>query len=432
MSRGIGQDTSGDTCPQLTTGDMCPLRSMPADEEDAAVMTPKLAASPNTDPQPLELTEELARGTTRQLARNLESVALLIQCLLIVNTALADRLRPGAETVLFMFAGLHLALALASYRKGGLFSLGGPWVAIYVAGILLTPLIMASLLLPGQYGSSPACVQLCGYPVPPVALLSFYPWISVDRDYLRPAFHLIILFIIIIEPLLVIRWLHGYVSDVHYRSVGISASLTVTSYLFGKVVGAMCRSSARRQLDALDQEYRRLFEHLHTHVEGALAAIQRQLQQIGIEEMPESFRQLSDLVNVERVKLLLANPDVDVPKLLNLHAHRVQGAITVVLPRVGGLTITRSVAPLLDLALGALLKNAVVHRANMVRIGLSISSGQLNLTVTDDGPGFDAAVFDDPANNLHTLRNLIREKRGDLLLIPGETGATLRLSLPLD
>lgn len=393
-------------------------------------MTPQPASSPRTDPQPLEMTDELARQTTRQLARNLESVALLIQALLIVNTAFADQLRPGGRSALLIFAALHLALAGLSYgRKGGLFSLGGAWVIVHIIGVLLTPMIMAYWLLPAQYGASPACVQLCGYPVPPVVLFSFYPWISVDRDYMRPALHLAVLSIIVIEPLLVIRGLHGYVAGVHLQSAAISGSLIVAGYLFGKVVGAMCRSAARSQLEALDAEYTRLFEHLHSNVETTLAVIQRQFALSGLQE-PEAFRELLELVNVESVKLMLARPDVYVAKLLNLHARRIADAVAVSLPYSGGLTIKRSAAATLDYVLGNLLKNSVVHAARTVKVGFRLDANGLELTVSDDGPGFGAEVFDDVTTSLHRVHKRVREEGGALELMPTEVGATLRLRLP--
>src|SRR5262245_22778603 len=52
------------------------------------VMTRTGPRRPNSPPTPLVLTERFARRTTQDLARNLEAVGLLIQAIVVTNTAL--------------------------------------------------------------------------------------------------------------------------------------------------------------------------------------------------------------------------------------------------------------------------------------------------------------------------------------------------------
>lgn len=83
------------------------------------------------------------------------------------------------------------------------------------------------------------------------------------------------------------------------------------------------------------------------------------------------------------------------------------------------------------------LHNALRHAAaSTVRAALSVADGQLTMTVTDDGTGFDAQ---DPPQaaarrlGLASMRERAREAGGTLTVIstPGE-GTTVRLAVPSD
>ncbi|OHV61402.1 hypothetical protein BCD48_39745 [Pseudofrankia sp. BMG5.36] len=382
---------------------------------------------------PLVLSEELARRTTKQLARNLESVGLLVQSMLIANTVLVDKLRPPGATVLLSLVLLHVIWAIAGYQFGGLLPLGGKGVSLYILGILTVPWIMALLTRPGEYGSTRACVQLCGYPIPPIFFFSFYPWLSFDRDYLRPALHLVVLSAVVVEPLLIIYCRNGYVTDDNFVSVGIYGSLILATYVFGRMFGAVCRAAAQAQLDVLEAEYQRLFGYLHSTVETGLAVIHRQFRMSALGQPPESFRELEQTVNRERARLLLVHPDVSMAQLLNLHVRRVSGAIVIAkVPHTGGLTLSRSTALLMDRTLGDLLKNSIVHEATTVSLHLDVEHSHFSFTVVDDGPGFRPAVLEDQSNSLSRLRDDIRAAGGDLVKEPADAGASMRVSLPFE
>ncbi|MBL7490362.1 hypothetical protein I6A60_11395 [Frankia sp. AgB1.9] len=397
-------------------------------------MTKPEARPLNRPPTPLVLTERFARRTTQDLARNLEAVGLLVQAIVVTNTALLEKTRPGGTRILLLLALLHLFLAGAAYRKGGIFPLGGMWATIYLAGIVLMSFAVADVLPPGVYGSESACAQLCGYSGPPIALFAFYPWISIRRDFLRPGVQLIVVGVAVLTPLAVMFVTHGYLTGTNVASAGISASLTATSYGIGKALGALCRSAARAQLDALREEYERIFRYLHGRVETSLAVVRAQFNEPGRDGPDQALDDLAEAVNHERAALLLAQPNVSVAQLLNLHARRVTRAIKVAaLPRVGGVTLSRDIALVLDDVLGDLLKNTVVHGAETVWIELEIGHNLCTLVVVDDGPGFAAEQFEDAANSIHWLRHRVRDHQGDLRLLPRSADrTTVRLTLPLE
>ena len=88
---------------------------------------------------------------------------------------------------------------------------------------------------------------------------------------------------------------------------------------------------------------------------------------------------------------------------------------------------------LIGRALGDLLQNSLMNRANTVRITGGINENFIELIVEDDGPGFSPAVLDDTSKSLHRLRNDLRRSGGDLVIGDSNRlpGAQVRFRLPL-
>ncbi len=158
--------------------------------------------------QPIVVSRNLLRRTARNLAGKIEAAAVFVQAVAIAITATVDKLLPGAQPLLYGLAALHAIAAVWIYRKGGPFVRGGPATRVWIGAVLLMPLLMANLLLPGEYGTSPACVQLCAYPIGTLVVFAFYPWLGMRQEYLRPSLELLFVFFVAIEPFLIVLWLY--------------------------------------------------------------------------------------------------------------------------------------------------------------------------------------------------------------------------------
>lgn len=397
-----------------------------------------LGGSSAEDEEPVVLDRRLARQTTKKLVGRIEGVAILAQAIWIVSTATVDRVTPTGQYILYVIAGIHIVGAALAFIKGGPFVRGGPWMMIWIGTALTMPLVMANLVPFGAYGSTAACVQLCGYPVPPVIFVAFYPWIRIEREFLRPGLDVALLAAIVIEPLILILATNERMTPSNWASWVVSSSLYLLAYAVGKGVGAMCRTATIEQLKAQRAAFREFYNLLHDNVESTLGAVEGHFARGDYDKALEALRGLDAAVKSERVTLELSDEQVYLPKIVEIRASEFAGVIPELnVEPAGGLTARRPVATLINRALGALLKNvdecAKRGRINIAaKIALWSADDFLCLEVADNGPGFSAEVLNDPRKNLGILRQRARELGGDLVMVDrDEPGAQLQLWVPL-
>lgn len=390
--------------------------------------------SENEAPQPIVLDESLARATTRNLVGKLETVAIGAQAVNLTLAAFIDNaITPGARVLLLIFAGVHAVAAALTFRFGGPFLRGGVYVVAWLGLALLMPILIAGFSAPGDYGSNPTCVQLCSYPAPPLVLFAFFPWLSQDRGYLRPALDIVLLAAVLLEPVFIIWHINGFVTYANAWSVTSTATINVLAYIVGRALGRMCRAAAEGQLQALRHEYHRLFHYLHGQTENTLAAISWHYGSDRKDLVLATLHELTEAINRERISLVLTESTVSLSTILNLHARNIApGSILVRLPRIGGVTVPREVGVLVSDILGDLLKNVIRHSgAAVVTIDFAMNHDVARISVADDGVGFDTALLT-KGSSLSSLRRLIQASGGDLRLVsrPG-AGTTAIATIPV-
>lgn len=370
---------------------------------------------------------QLARSTTQHLVGRLEAVAMLVQAGGLVTSAVVDKLLPSGQAILFTIAALHVVFAGVVLRFGGPFRWGPQWAVIWIGLVFLMPLVMAHLVAPTEYASSPSCVQLCGYPNGVVLLVAFYPWLIFRPRRLKNVVEVGIILAIYAEHLLLATVLHnGHLTRTNVT--GITAALlgNSLSYMVGKAVGHMCYRAAQAQLDLQRENYDDIANFLHSHVRGTLVAVQGEAG--GTHAVIQHLRQLDEQVTARRLQMLLMHSDVLVAAVVREHISRFAKAIIITeSPQTGALTVAQPLGLLLSRALGDLLSNATKH-ATQVGIRIVLDSDQVRLDVIDNGPGINAAVLDDPATSLHSLRRHARSLGGDLTVQGSRHGTHLRLT----
>jgi signal transduction histidine kinase len=377
--------------------------------------------------------DELEQRTTRILASALEATALLVQAVNLVVSAAIETLTPTGLHIMWALALVHLVFADIARRTRGPLTRGGVWAILWIGSVILMPLLIAHLVLPYQYASGAGCVQLCTYPTAPVALFSIYPWIGSDWLHLRPAIELGILVVVVFEPLLIVRILRdGELSMTNYQSIAVSGLWNLTAYATGKAVRRLCSMAVARLIELQRDNYDEFFRYLHTQVEGAIAVIQR--EKGSRDDVLARLRDLYSSLVRRRLDMQLVHSQIEVAPLF-VDTLRVFGNALQIYrsPRLDGLVLDRQVAVLVHQTLGDLLKNATQHGAHGLGVDFSYDSNMVTLEVDDDGPGFSAAVLDDPATSLNRLRRDARSLGGDLRQISEEgNGSRMRLTLPIN
>ena len=381
-----------------------------------------------TKPSPLIVDEDLARHTTQRLVGKLEAVALVVQATGLTTTATIDKLMPGGQQLLYGLAVVHIALAIVVLRVGGPFRWGAGWAGVWLGLVFVMPLIMAHLVAPTQYGSSPACVPLCGYANGPFLIMAFYPWIHPRFTSIRPVLEVTLIVALGVEQFLLVHTLQGQLTSTNVTSVLSGLLGNTTAFLVGKAVGSMCRRAARAQLEQQHENYEEFFNFLHSHVKGSILAIKK--KGVSADSALSQLRYLDEVVTTRRLQMMGFTGNVPLAAIFKEHIRRFEGSVGRA-PQIGALSVDRTAAQLIDRALGDLLSNAV-HHGSRVDIDFTRHDGLLRLQVSDDGPGLPDDVLDDPSTSLFRLRRDARSVGGDLTAQQAaQPGACLVFSVPI-
>ncbi len=382
---------------------------------------------------------ERLTAVARQFIARSEGVLLLAQAFWLFTSAYTDHLIPPGNRILIGIGLLHLIGAGLALRYGGPFTRGGGWKVLWIGAALLMAPLMAVLLPYGEYGASPSCVQMCGYPVPPIVLLAFYPWVSAGARLMRPSLEILIIGAFVLVPLVLIGLTHDYVTRDNYASWIISSSLLVLAFLAGRTIGRLCQTAAAAQLEAGLRAERastdRAYNTLHDEIEHALASAEVHHEHGSPERLRLSLRRIKEIIVRERTRsLLVIKEQVSVATLVTLHVRLITGVIpTVHVGEIGHLSVRSETAELLNSALSALLKNVVRHSgAQTVWVEVSAGTEFLRLDVRDDGCGFRLEVVEDSSASIHGLRDRIRQYGGDLIAVPIDQGSLVQVWLPFD
>ncbi|MEV8375723.1 hypothetical protein AB0P21_23505 [Kribbella sp. NPDC056861] len=378
--------------------------------------------------------DERRRRMTKELVRRAEGFLLAFQAVGLFTTSYTDKLTPEGEHLLYAVAVAHVIAAVVAFFRGGPFYHGGFWMWTWIGVALLMPMVMAGLLPIGDYGAYQGCVQLCGYPVPPIMFLAFFPWLGA-RDSLRSLLGLGVVALITFVPLALMVAMYQTLSRDNTQAWLNSVVASLTAYFGGLIFGAICRSAAQAQRDAQVVAYGELFDLLHDNVQTSLqvaSALSVRGDTAGIERQ---LGNLMDSVQSERERLSVAQKTVSLAQLISSNIAQVEGLFDqVAVPAVGGLTLRQPVGLFVNGALGALMKNVVVH-ARATELGLAarvIDRRLLVIEVRDNGIGFDPEVIEDARHSLHRLRNRARALDGDLERYDAMAASTrIRFWLPL-
>jgi hypothetical protein len=360
-----------------------------------------------------QASEEAAQlRITRQLVEPLGWAGFAYQGAVLIQTALADSFNPAEKAIVLCLGVLHLGLAAFIWRTRGPFTRGGGAMAIWVAGALVIPVVVALLAARGTYASSSVCVQACTYPAAPLFFVAVYPWIFA-RGFARPVVGISLVAAVCLEWVLLVYLINGGFTHTSALSALSSMIWAVVAYGLGKIVARLTGVVRRGEIQVQQQKNEEFFDFLHSHIKAGLAAIR--LEQPEVPAMLEKVTELERTVSEQRLAQLLSMDRVPVAMLCSERIRAFTGVIHIAeTPRSGARTVRSPVGMLIDRALGDLLKNAVLHGAATVWVRMASQDDMLVLEVADDGPGFDEAVMDNAGTSLHRLREKARELGGDL------------------
>jgi signal transduction histidine kinase len=199
--------------------------------------------------------------------------------------------------------------------------------------------------------------------------------------------------------------------------VAFSALLVVLAFLAGLEVKRICMGSSTLHFEGLESAYRKQQRTLHDLVRTAITAATTADARGDTDAVTGALDTLIGEVNKVEYDLSVATPDINVLRVLrrlrDKHPERVhldvpQGAGD--LPQRVGELIVRCARNLVDNAVKYGLAGVEVHFRVDSRREVAV------LSVTDNGPGFDAREFADEATTLHDLRQEARAQGGDMLV----------------
>lgn len=372
---------------------------------------------------------ELLATTTYKLIRPFEAMALLLQATNLFASAINDRYRPAGLPIVLALGVVHLAFASLVLRYRGPLTRGRTWTAAWIAMIFVVQMSLAHLLAPGDFAASGVGVPMGNYALIPLAVFAFYPWGGFRDVGRRRLIEAGLITAIMLHPLLILGLMHRWqLTGVHVRSVALYAGWALVWFLVGKGMAWLCRIAVQVETEALSASYTTALGDLHTYVERAAEQIEAGY------EAREVAQRLRQLTVTRRRQLLLQDDNVGAVDIFK-NAIRAHGDRLRLLsgPALGGLTVPREHAILLDQGLADLLKNVVVHGGGSVEMDLVVADSTMTLDVRDRGPGLEPRQFDAPGSSLQRLRARLVERGGDLELRPAPPGggAAVRLTLPL-
>jgi hypothetical protein len=369
----------------------------------------------------------LTERTTYKLIRPIEVVALLLQGTSIMTSLLNDPYREPQRHIMEALCVLHFGLALLCLRYRGPLTRGGTWPAVWVAAMLVMPLVVASLIAPADYASGGYGVQMGTYQMLALAVFAFHPWWRrLSRPALRWAVKAALVTVVVVEPLLIAAWMWRWdVSTDQLKSVSMYAIWTVAWYLVGEGVNALCRIAVAVESEALLKSYNEALDGFHTYVEAAYMRLKAG------HNLRDVASELNRVIYERRRLLLLDAPRVSVAAIFKNATRLFGDELRVTYRGPGPVTVYQDVAMVLERGLMDLLKNVVAHGGGEAEVTLEVRDETAALTVRDFGPGFAAGELEVATSNLHQLRDSARRLGGDLVKPPSDVGAVLRLTLQL-
>lgn len=375
--------------------------------------------------------QEVTRTTTIAIIAKLEWAMLIYQFVSILTSALVD---PYAGTwqrqVIAVLAIAHLPLVPYYFRYGGPISRGSRWFWLPVLQVLLITTAAGLLTQPGLYGNH-SCQTLCGYTPPTIVLFAMYVQIAAISLAMRVAVDTAILLIPMLQSLVLILVMDPDPTQGNLIAVFAGQMQLVVAYVIGKAAVAICRVSVGRQVETQQQSYDEFFNFLHSHVKAGIAAIKA--VQPSVPAMLDKIEELERTVGDRRLQMLFVRDRIPLAVVLSERIRAFTGKLDILeAPRVGLISVARPVGILISRAMGDLLKNVVVHGGDSVRIRYDLDECDIvELEVEDNGGGFDAAVLDDAATSLHSLRVDARWLGGDLTMDRTDGRTMMRLTVPL-
>jgi signal transduction histidine kinase len=279
---------------------------------------------------------------------------------------------------------------------------------------------------PGDYGATGVGIQMGGYAMIALAVFTFHPWWRTLRTAsVRWTVAVVMVAVVALEPMAILwRMKGGDLSAANVKSLAVHAIWTVVWYAVGQGVNALCRIAVTAESKALVKSYDEALDGFHTHVESAYLRLQAG------HDLREVADELNRVIYERRRLLLLQTERVSAAAILKNATRLFGDELDASYESPGPLSVDRDSAMLLEQGLKDLLKNVVRHGGGRADISLVVEGHDAVLVVRDHGPGFDG--IGPRADNLRRLRTLAQDVGGDLIKVPSDTGAVMRLTVPLN
>jgi hypothetical protein len=372
---------------------------------------------------------ELLTRTTNNLIKPFEAVVLLLQAATLFTSVVNDRYRMFGAQIVIAVGIAHLGFAAFTLRRQGLLTSGHSWTAAWIALIFVVQMLLAHLVAPGDFAAYGVGIPAQGYALSPLAIFAFYPWGDFRNASQRRLIECCLILTIILHPLLLIGLMNQWkFTSLHVRSILQYGVWALVWFLVGKGIAWLCRIAVKAETGALSDSYQTALADIHTHLEIAARQIEAGYDP---KEIAQRMRQVT---YARRRQLLMEDDNVSAVDIFTNAIRMYGNDLTMApLPFLGGLTIPREHAILLEQGLADLLKNVVDHGGGFAELGFTARDGMMTLDVRDSGPGLDQTRFAAPGSTLQRLRSRLLDRGGDIeLCAPGSGGgAAIRLTLPL-
>lgn len=369
----------------------------------------------------------LTERTTYKLIRPIEVVALLLQATAIMTSLLNDSYQLPERHVMEALCVLHFGLALLCLRYRGPLTRGALWPAVWVAAILVMPLVLVRLIAPGDFALSGYGVQIGAYQMVGLAAFALHPWWRRVRiPVVRWVVKATLVAAVAVEPLLIVgRMWRWELRSEQLNSVAMFAIWTVAWYFVGEGINALCRIAVALESEALLKSYNEALDGFHTYVEAAYMRLRAG------HDLREVASELNRVIYERRRLLLLEAPRVSVAAIFRNATRLFGDELRVTYHGPGPVTVSPDLAMVLERGLMDLLKNVVAHGGGEAEVLFEVGGEEAALTVRDHGPGFAAEQLEVAAGNLYGLRSSARDLGGDLVMLPSDGGSALRLTVKL-